>query len=131
MGSIVVVESFPLGQFLVQINIVGVSQQLAELLAVGAVRSLDFAIELGRTRLDVDMTDPFIFNLPMKQSLKLVASIGSYGMDSEGELLDNVVNEVDGVFLCKARVALQRPNPGGVVDGRILETTNLSAIGIL
>jgi hypothetical protein len=41
-----------------------VGEQLIELLFVGAMRTLDPAVELGRSRFDVDMTDALIFEMP-------------------------------------------------------------------
>ncbi len=46
MGSTELVEAFPLLQFLVQINIISVRQELVELLFVRTVRSLYLAAEL-------------------------------------------------------------------------------------
>ena len=46
MRAPVVVESFPLLQLLVQIDVIGVCEQLVKLFFVGAVRSLDFSVEL-------------------------------------------------------------------------------------
>jgi hypothetical protein len=56
MELIEVVELFPGGQFLVEINVVGVGKQLVELLLVRSVRSLDFAVQLRRPRLDVHVS---------------------------------------------------------------------------
>ncbi len=65
MRSIIIVESFPLGQFLVEIHIVGVGQQLIELFTVRTVGSLDLAIELRSTWFDVDMAYSFIYTFAL------------------------------------------------------------------
>lgn len=44
MGSVEVVELLPSSQFLIEIDIIGVLQQLVELLLIGAMRSLNLAI---------------------------------------------------------------------------------------
>ena len=46
MGSTEVVESFPFLEFLVQVHIIGVGQQLIELLFVRTMGSFNFAVEL-------------------------------------------------------------------------------------
>ena len=67
----------------------------------------------------------------MKQSLELVTSIGTDGVDAKGELLDHVVYEVYGVLLSIAFVDLQGSNPGGIVNGGVLETPDLLPFGAL
>ena len=57
--------------------------------------------------------------------------IGTDGMDSKRELLDHVVYEVGGVLLSMTGVDLQGSNPGSIVDGSILESTNLLSLGVL
>jgi len=52
-------------------------------------------------------------------------------LDVKGELLDDVINEVDRVPPRVAFVDLQRPNPGRIVDDGIRVALNLLASGIL
>jgi len=49
-------------------------------------------------------------------------------LDPEGELLDHVVDEVDGVGLIVPVVDFQGPDACGVVDGGVLVTLDRSAI---
>ncbi len=59
-------------------------------------------------------------DMPVEERLELVAAVGSDGLDPEGELLDDVIDEVDGVGLRVTPVDLQRPNPRRIIDGRVL-----------
>lgn len=59
--------------------------------------------------------------MPVEQGLELVTVVGADHRGAEGELLDNIINEVDGVLLRVPLVDLQRPDAGGVVDGGVLE----------
>jgi len=128
MGSVVVVEFLPFRQFLIQIYIVGVCEQLIELFLVRAVGSLDFAVELWRAWLDIHMSDPLVFNVPVKLRLKFMTSIGSDRMDPERKLLDHAVNEIDGALLIVTLVDLERSDPCGVIDRRVLKSTNFLAV---
>ena len=128
MGPIEVVELLPGGQFLVEINVVSVSQKLVELLLVGPVRPLDLAIELWRPRLDVHMPDALVLDMPMELGLPLMPAISADRVDTEGELLDHVIDEVDRALLVVPMVNLQGANPRGIINGRVLIATNLSII---
>ena len=50
-------------------------------------------------RLDVDVLNALIGQMPMELRLELVATVGPDGVNPERELLDHVVEEVDGVLL--------------------------------
>ena len=56
-----------------------------------------------------------------------MSTIGSDRMDPERELFNHVVDEVDGVLLRVTPIDLQRPDAGGVIDGRILEAADAPA----
>ena len=77
MWSSKIIELLPLIQFLVQIYVILVTQQLIELLLVGAVGSFDLAVELRRSRFDIRMSDTQVFDMPMELRLELVTTIGS------------------------------------------------------
>ena len=93
--------------------------------------SLDLPIELGGARLDVDMSDSFVLNVPMEQSLKPVNPVGAQRVDTKWESLDHVVHEIDGVLLRVPSIDPQRPDPRSIVDGRVLEPTHPVAISRL
>lgn len=57
-----------------------------------------------------------------------MSPIGSDGVDPERKLIDHVVNEINGALLIVPFVDLERPNPCGVIDGRVLKATNLASI---
>lgn len=54
--------------------------------------------------------------------------IGPDRVDPKWELLDHVVNEVDRARLVVAPVNLERSGPCGIVNGRVLEGTDLGAV---
>ena len=113
MWSVEVVELFPDSQFLLEIHVTPVREQLIELIFVGSVGPLDLAVLLRRARFDVDVPHPQVSHVPVEQGLELVAAVGSDRADPERELLHHVVDEVDGVCLrvaavdlaCRTRVA--------------------------
>ena len=94
-----VVELLPLFQFLVQVHIALVIQQLIELFVIRAVGSLDFAVELRRSRFDISMSDTQVFNMPMELRLELMTAISSDLLDTKRELGDDVVNKGNRVLL--------------------------------
>ena len=116
MGAVVVIEVLPLGQPLFEINVALVAEELVELLLIRAVRSFDLAVELWGSRLDVDVSNALIHQVPVELRLKLMPSIRSHGVDPERKLLDDVIDEGDGVLLGMAAVDLEGADPGGVVD---------------
>ena len=68
--------------------------------------------------------------MPMELGLKLMVSICSDRMESEGEFFDHILNKLNGVLLIVTRVDLQRPDPGCIVDGRVLKASDSFAIKI-
>jgi len=99
MGSGEVVEAFPLIEFLVQIYVICVGQELIKLLLIRAVRSLNLSVELGRPGLDVHVPHTQVLDMPMEFGLELMPSVGAYRVDSKGKLLDHIVCEGNGVLL--------------------------------
>lgn len=59
--------------------------------------------------------------MPVEFGLEFMAIIGSDFLNAEWKLVDDVVNEVDGIGLGVSAVDLERPDPGRIVDGGILE----------
>ena len=116
----VVVEVLPLGQPLLKIDVAFVAEQLIELLLVGAMRALDFPVELRCARFDIDMADPLVGQMPVKQGLELMPAIRADGVNPERKLPHDVIDERDGVLLRVSAVDAQRADPRGVIDGRVL-----------
>ena len=127
MGSCKVVESLPLSQFGFQIDISLVAEELVELLAIRSVGPFDLAIELGRTWLDIGVSYPLVLDVPMELGLEFMAIVGSNFSDPEGELVDDIVDEVDGVGLGVFPVDLEGPHAGCIIDSCELETPYLLA----
>jgi len=131
MRSSAVVESFPFFEFLVQINIISVGQQLVELFFVGSVRSFDFAVELRRSRFDVDMASAFVFDVPVELSLELMATIRSDSVNAKREPLYDIIYEVNGIRLSMALVDPQSAYPGGVINDGVLISTDPPTFRVL
>jgi hypothetical protein len=74
------------------------------------------------------MLHAVVFDVPVKPSLPFMATIRADGIDPEGEFGDHVVDEVDRACLVVAPIDLQRADSSGVVDGRELIATDLSAV---
>ena len=85
MGSSEVVEAFPLGQFLVPIDIIDIVEQLIKLLLIGPMGAFLLAAELWRARLDVDVADAFVFDMPVKLGLELLPVIGPDALHTKRE----------------------------------------------
>ena len=94
--------------------------ELVELLLIRAVRALDHAIELRRPGLDVDVQDALVGQVPVELGLELMPAVCAHGVNAEGELLDDIVQEGDGVLLRVAAIDLEGPHPGRIVDRRVL-----------
>ncbi len=60
--------------------------------------------------------------MPMKFGLKFMAIIRADGMDAERKLGNHMIDKIYGVQLRMAVINLQGPDPGGIIDSRILET---------
>ena len=75
----VVIEGLPIGQPPHQINVVGVAEELVELLLIRAVRAFDLPVELRRPRLDVDVANALIGQMPMEQRLEFMPAVRASG----------------------------------------------------
>ena len=84
------------------------------------MRPLHFPVELRRPSFEVDVPDPFIGEVPVKLRLELVSPVGPHRMNPKRALRDHVIEETHGVLLSVARVHLEGPDTGGIVDGRVL-----------
>ncbi len=114
MRALVVVEVLPLRETGFEIHIALVVQELVELLLIRAVGALDLPIELRGPRLDVDVPDALIGQVPVEEGLELMPAVGADRVDAEGEALDEVVGEPDRVRLRVPRVDVERPDPGRI-----------------
>ena len=92
-----VVELLPFGEPCAKVDIVGVSEELIELLLIRSVRSLDLAVQLRRRGFDVGVANAQVLNMPMELSLEFMTIVGSNLADSEREFFDDGIDEVDRV----------------------------------
>ena len=81
------------------------------------------AVEPGRERFDVDVADPTIQKMPVESGLEFGSVVRLDRLDLEGELLEDVVDELDGTLLVEALKDAQDPQPGAVVNGCELVVT--------
>ena len=114
--AVVIVETLPHSQLLIEIHVIAIREQLVVLVLVSSVRAFDLAVELRRAWLDVDVLQTQVSDVPVKERLELVAAIGSDCAYPKRELLHRVVDEVDGGGLRVAAVGLQRTNACGIVN---------------
>lgn len=122
-----IVKLLPLVQFLVQIYIVRVTQQLKKFLLVGAVGSLELAVQLRCPRFDIRMSDTQVFNMPMELRLKLMTSIGPDLLDTKRKLGNDVINKGNRVLLRMSFVDFERSHTRSIVDGGVLISFDLLA----
>ena len=57
-----------------------------------------------------------------------MAVVGADALDAERELVDDVIDEVDGIDLVVAAVDLQSPDAGGIIDRRVLVALDHAAL---
>ena len=84
--------------------------------------SFHFPVELRRPMVNiyVPQPQPFVFDMPMKLCLKLVAPVRSDCADPEWELIYYVVHEFDGTILIVFRKDLQSSNTSSIINSCIL-----------
>jgi hypothetical protein len=76
------------------------------------------------------VSHPFILDMPMKLGLKLMASVSSNRMNAKGEFFNHIINKLNGVYLIVTRIDFQRPDPGGIINGGILKTSDSVALKV-
>ena len=92
------------------------------------MRSLDLSVQLRRSGFDVHMPNAFVLDMPVELSLPLMPAIAANRVDAEGELLDDVVDEVDRALLVVFSIDLESADPRGVIDRRVLIATDLAVV---
>ena len=122
MRPVEVIVVLPNPQFLIQIHIIGVGQELVAFEVIGTVGAFHFAVQPGGSGFDVNMPYPQILDVPVELGLELVAVIRPYRMDAEREPLYDKVDKFDCHRLVVPVVDSQRPDAGGIIYGGILET---------
>ena len=105
--SVEVVEVLPFLELVVEeLGVVDhyAVEHSVELLGVDAVGSLDLSIEAGCGWLDVDVADAAVEEVPVEGALELGPVVGLDDLDLERQLLEDVVEELDGGLLVVAGV---------------------------
>ena len=69
--------------------------------------SLHLAVEVGRARFDINMPDPFVFDMPVKLCLEFVAPIGTDGVYSKWEFFDHIIANLKAYLTHPAQTALK------------------------
>lgn len=75
------------------------------------------------TAFDIGVPDTQIFDVPMELGLELVAIVGSDFSDTERELVDDVIDEVDHIGLCMFFIDFQGANAGRIINRRTFMTS--------
>ena len=122
--SVKVVEALPIDEFCFEINIAFVAEQLIEFLSIRPMRAFHFAVQLGRTALDIGVANSKILDMPMEFCLELMAIVRPDFSDAEWEFFNDMINEVDRVGLGVFLVNFQRPNPRCIIDSCMLKTAH-------
>ena len=76
------------------------------------MRPFNLAVELRASGLDVGVPDTAVLDMPVELGLELVAAVGADALDAEGELRDDVFDEVDGIGLVVAACRPSEPECG-------------------
>ncbi len=59
-----------------------------------------------------------------------MASVCSDRMDAEREFLNHIINKLNGILLIVTWVDFHRPDPGGIINSRVLKTSDSVAIKV-
>ena len=111
-----------------KVYVVGVRQELIELLLVRSMRPLDLAIELRRTRFDVGVANTLILDVPVELGLELMAVVCPHLADPKGEPGNDVVDEGDRIGLGVPVVDLERPDAGRIINRGVLVALDRLAV---
>ena len=85
---------------------------------------------LWRSMFDVYMPYAFIFDMPVKLGLKLMASVSSNRMDAEGKFINHIINKLNGILLIMTSIDFQYPDSGNIIDGCILKSPDSVAVKV-
>jgi hypothetical protein len=88
------------------------------------MRALNLTIKTRRPGFDIDVMNSAVVTMPMEECLELMAVISPYGIDPEWELVNYVIDKINGVFLGMAPVYPQSPDSGGIINSGVLKTPN-------
>ena len=123
VGSIVVVVVLPFLKFVVeQVDVVDdpAFEEPVELFGVDPVGAFDLPVQARRGRLDIDMADAFVEQVPVERLPELGPVVGLDLLDFERQLGEDVVDEPDCGLLVMGRVGAKDPQSGAVIDRGVL-----------
>lgn len=123
------VKRFPLGQLSGEIDIVCIGQPLLELSLIGPVGSLDLPVQSRGSGLDIGVPHSKILDMPMELGLKFMPVVCADRMNPEVDLFHYEIVEVDSAALVVAGIDFQGQDPGGIVDGGLLEPLDCFSLG--
>jgi hypothetical protein len=92
------------------------------------MRSFYFAVELRRARFDIAMPNALVFDMPVQQSLEFMTTIRSDLLYTEWELVDEIIDKMNRIFLGVACINLQGPDPCRILNRGILIAFELLAV---
>ena len=103
-----VIEALPFVEFGIQIDIVGIAEQLVELLLVRSMRALDLSVQLGRAGFKVVMAGSFVCKIPVELRLELMVvvrpDLANAGWESDVHLnvmSQNLLGNQNGYMHCR------------------------------
>src|SRR5262249_29259059 len=124
VGAVAVVIVLPFTKLLVEeVNVVADAvfvEKTVELAVVHPMRPFDLAVEVGRTRTDVNVPDVLRLQMKVETGLKFRAIVGLNDEDAERQPANDLVSEANGRGLRARVVDLEYPNSGAIIDGREL-----------
>ena len=74
------------------------------------------------------MANASVREMPVKLRLELVPSVRPDGVNPKRKRVDHVIEKTDRVLLRMPSIDSERPNPRGIVDGRVLIATGDLAV---
>ena len=119
-----VIKILPDSKFIIQVDIVGVCQQLVEFLLIRSMGSFNLAIHLGSSRFNVYATNSPVFHMPIKLGLPLMSEVRACGMNATWKPFHSLVHKVNSASLIVLLLDVQDPDPSGITDSRVLMRDN-------
>ena len=123
MGPLKVVEVLPGLEPAVKLIEAGDDHSLElamELFTVDSVRAFRLPVQVGASRPDVAVLDAFVEHVPVELGTELAGVVGLDALHLKRQPRQDLVHKGDGGLLGVPVVDLEDPDPGAVVDRRVL-----------
>ena len=98
------------------------------LLLVRSMGPLNLPVKSRCSRLDINMTNPLVFNMPVELGLELMAIVRSDGLNTERKFIYNIIDEVDGILLIMSLIDFKSSNACSIVNRGVLEAFDFCAV---